>query len=313
MTDTGDSTMPHAHERLPAWAVFPVAALLSWVIGALPWIVSGMRLEISDAWPDFLPGHTPRVALPFGEYAVQPLLTVGVIGGAAAMAASLLARPSVRHPRVLAAAGASVGLLVALWQTVMVAGGSLADLREARLLVAGLIATLVVASAIGMVAGAGLAAHRGLVWPLGGALVASLAGPWFNDLVHRGVINPSWTNGVAKWNLWIGGVVLGLVLAAYGIQRTHLPVWLGALAVLWVMPAALIALNYVTYYGTRNPIRRGTVSEVLDGGRDVFVKALEPHTHVIGPLILAAVIGVLGEVARSARSTPALSADAPAA
>jgi hypothetical protein len=282
-----------------------------WVVGALPWIVSGLRLPISDAWPSLPPGGTPRVALPFGEYAFQPLALVGVIGGAAAVAVSLLTRPGTRRPRLIAAGGGLLGLAVALVQTVAVVRGALGPRAEARLLVVALVAVALVAAVLGLLAGAGLVARRGWAWVLGAGLVAALVGPWVNDLVHRGPASDgSWTSFVTQWHMWLGGALLGLALAVAGLRTMgRLVVWIGALAILWVVPAALTALNYVTYYGTRQALGPGVVAEVLDAGRDVFVAALGPGVRTFGPVVLAALIGLVAVLGRSLRPGPGVRTD----
>ena len=303
MSTPGATAFTHRAQRLGGWAVFGPAALTAWVVGALPWIVSGLRLEISEAWPSLPPGGTPRVALPFGEYAFQPLVVVGVIGGAAAVGVSLLARRGTSRPRLIAAGGGLLGLTVALVQTVLVVKGALAVRSEARLLVVALVAVVLVATVLGTLTGAGLVARRGWAWVLGAALVSALVGPWLNDLVHRAPASDgAWTSAVTQWHPWLGGALLGFALAVDGLRTMgRLAVWIGALALLWVVPAALIALNYVTYYGTHQKLGPGVVAEVLDAGRDVFVAALAPGVRTFGPVVLAAMIGTAAVLGRSLR------------
>ncbi|MDE9365607.1 hypothetical protein PZ938_08305 [Luteipulveratus sp. YIM 133132] len=267
-----------------------------------------MRLGISDAWPDVPPRGAPRVALPFNEYAFQPLLVGGVIGGAAAVTLSSWAAPSVRWRRTLAATAGLLALLIALGHTLQVVDGELGERREARLLVIALVGFALVSGVVGLLAGAVLARGRhGLAWPVAAALVAGLAGPWLNDLVHRSpALDGSWTDTIARWHPWVGGALLGICLGVWGARpAVRLIGTVAALAVLWVVPAALTALGYVTYYGTRTSPSRQTVSEVLDSGRDVFVEALkQTSAPVVGPLILALLLGLVGAVVTGSRSRP---------
>lgn len=233
------------------------------------------------------------MALPFGEYAFQALGTVGVIGGAAAVAVSLLAREGTPWPRLIAAAGGLLGLAVALAQTVHVVQGALAPRTEARMLVVALVLVALAGVALGLLAGGGLVRRKGWSWVLGAALVAALVGPWLLDLVHRGPAssNPL-LSALDRWHPLLGGVLLGVALAACGLRSTgHLVGWVGALAILWMLPAALTALNYTTYYVTRVPLHSGAVAESLEAGGDVFVAALGPDARTLGPVVLAVFIG----------------------
>lgn len=124
MTDTGDVAGPQLRamgvERwrvLPGWAVFLASAAGFWVVGFLPWIVAGMRLEVSSAWVRFDTREDPLVALPFTEYSVTTLFVSSVIGGCAALAVTRLAASSVRRPRLIGAAGAALAMVASLAQT----------------------------------------------------------------------------------------------------------------------------------------------------------------------------------------------------
>ncbi|WP_040883839.1 hypothetical protein [Janibacter sp. HTCC2649] len=294
---------------LPGWAVFVASGVAFWVVGYLPWIVEGMHVEVSSAWPRFDTLKGPVVGLPFGEYAFQALLVGGVIGGAAALAVSRLASPGVRFPRAIASTGAVIALVAALGQTLVTVRPALVDTDEARLLIGALILTSLGSGLLGVVVGAGVARAKGWPWLLGGAMVASLLGPWLVDVIARNPADdPQWLMRIARWHPWVGGIALGVVLAVFGYRpAARLVGWLVALAIAWVLPSALTAMSYVTYYGKQGTLSRDRILEVADAGRDVFVQSLQPSNHHIGPLVLAVVIGIAGATSklRGATDLPA--------
>lgn len=290
---------------LPRWAVVLVGAVAFWVVGFLPWIVEGMHLETSSAWPWFPTLEGPLVAMPFGEYAFPTLFVGCVIGGTAALAVSRLAAPAVTRPRALAASGALLALVAALAQTVLTVRPALAPIDEARLLVGALVVAVLGSGAFGILVGAGVARGSGWPWVLGGATAASLSGSWFVDLiVRRPDLDPQWTTWVAQWHPWLSGALLGGVLAAFGLRpATRLVGWFAALGIAWVLPSVLTTLTYVAHDASRGPLRRSQVIEVADAGRDVFVQSLLPGNHLIWPLVLAVGIGVAGATWRAGTAT----------
>lgn len=311
MTDSGEQGMEqHRWRVLPAWGVLVAGAVAYWLVGHLPWIVEGMRLDVSPAWPDRETVEMPRVAMPFGEYQFQALLVQGVAGGTAALAVSRLAGSSVGRPRVLAAGGALAALVVALAQTLLTVRPALATAGhvsdEARLLVAALVVAALGSGALGLLVGAGVAGGRGWPWLLGGATAASLSGSWLVDLVSRGPqADPAWLLRAAMWHPWVSGVLLGIVLAVFGFRPASRVVgWLPALAIAWLVPSVLTTVSYVTHSASRAPLGRSAALELADAGRDVFVQSLLPSHHAIGPLALSLVIGVAGSslVRRSERN-----------
>lgn len=306
----GDSTVPYrapsrnSRHLLPAWAVLVASAVAFWVVGFLPWIVEGMHLQVSSAWPRFDTILGPVVALPFNEYAFTALFVSSVIGGTAALAVSRLAASDVAHPRLVASGGAAIALVTSLAQTFFTVRPALADTDEARLLVGALIVAVLGSGVFGILVGAGVARGRGWRWLLGGAVAASLVGLWFIDVIARNPAgDPGWVMRAAQWHPWISGIALGAVLAIFGfLPATRTVGWLVALAIAWVLPSALTAANYVTYYASRGPLRRSQITEVVDAGRDVFLQSLSPDNHHVGPLVLAVAVGAAGAVWRLNRS-----------
>lgn len=298
------------HERwrvLPGWALLVAAAAAYCGVGFLPWIAEGLHLTSSPAWPNTSTVEGPRVALPFGEDTFPSLLVSSVVGGTAALCVSRLAAPGVRRGRLLAAAGGAIGLLAALAQTYATVRPAMAQTDEARLLVAALVVSVLVFGAVGLVVGAGVARAGGWPWLLGGATVASLAGPWLVDLVDRRPgAAPAWLLQLLQWHPWVSAILLGGVLAVFGwTPATRVLGWGVALAIAWVLPSVLTAATYAVAYFSQGSLTRDHAWEVVDAGRDVFVQSLRPGGRSLLPLALAVVLGVvLCVVLRTAHAHP---------
>lgn len=281
-----------------ALAVAGLAALTSWFVGALAWIVEGLQLPISSAWPGFNAAHTPRVALPFGEYEVPNLVTAGLIGGMAAVLISRvpgLVSPALRHPaRLPAAIGGALGLAAALAQTWTAVLPAISTRIEGKVLVGALLVAGVGAGAIGLAAGLGLTSHR--PWPRmgGGALGAAFAVHWVTALASA--LTPSFdTNPVSSAIVatapWVGGLLLGLALGTFGLRPPVRALgWLLAAVLLWVVPALFTATMYAAAYARSGSLSGGG-SELADAARDVLVGALHAEAARWMPLALALLLG----------------------
>ncbi|KGN37784.1 hypothetical protein N803_12050 [Knoellia subterranea KCTC 19937] len=294
-TVLGPGSPARPWQALPGWAVFVLAGAAWWLVGFLPWIVEGLHVDSSSAWPNFYTVDTPRVALPFGEYQFPALLTSSIIGGVAALAVARLGAATVARPRLLAAGGAIVAMTVALGQTLLTVTPGLASMFEARLLVLALAVAAIASALLGVLVGAAFAGRRGVAWLLAGALLASFTGPWFTDLVHRGpAVDQPWTELVARTYPGISGVVLGLVLGAYGARPARRRLgWLSAVVIAWAIPVGLSLLAYVTYAVTRGPLRQSVITDLAHSLRGELHYWLTPTVRIVGPLVLAVVIGAV--------------------
>jgi hypothetical protein len=274
---------------LPWVAAALIGAGVAWVLGALPWLVDGMRLPISSGWPALAPEDEVRVALPFGEYHLVDMLVFTAVGGAVGVVAARV--PKALSPASLTgwagATGALLGLGLAMAQTLRTVRPLLADDAEARLLVT----TLVGLGALGALPGAaaGLGIVRRSWWsPVGAALLAGCLGTWLVSLsrVLLGdrvagfleVVNP-WLVGalVAGALIWTGWVAAGRWAWAW---------WPVVVALLWAMPAAFSAMFYVGPYARSGMGEGPGRAELVDATRDVFVAALRPGNHLVTPYVV---------------------------
>lgn len=298
-------------ERVPrkpggwrALAVFTVGMLTFWVVGYLPWIVGGMRLPISSAWPTVGPDSTPLVALPWGEYELWSLLTGGVIGGIAAILTSRLWRPAadIRRGTVfLASLGATIGACAALGWNAVTLAQRISQTTEAGVLVIALFAVFALGVIVGQLCGVAL---LGRPWGrlMAVAIAAGFLVSWLGWLANR--IAPGSPNNLHTVTQWAGAVVLGLGLAHFGFRPgVRVIGWALAAAIYWVVPAIAAAVGSLAPYA-----RSGSVSslsglaDLADMAWDVFTSALSPGVRDWMPLAGAIVIGIVGAVMLSNRA-----------
>ena len=237
---------------LPTVALVPITGLVWWVIGFLPWILSGLT---------YGPGGT-RSALPLVGADLSPVVIGGGLGGLAAGAVVLLDRgPWVRR-LVAVVGGVATAAIITLLQSLAVLRNPVpGNFSTADRVLAGLSLTLVVMTLVGV------------AW---GLLV--LAGPVGQGLTLAGAAGalPVWTStvldllGVERQSdlLHSGAVVrwLGAALLAAGLVRiglrpaARLAWWPVAVVLAWIVGPTVTASGYLS-----GALRPGTPSsELLD-------------------------------------------------
>ncbi|KRE36899.1 hypothetical protein ASG73_11240 [Janibacter sp. Soil728] len=284
--------MSSSSSLLRGTAVVLVAGSLGWLAAALPWLLEGGRLPISSAWPSVVPDAGPWVALPAGEHRLSALLvTCGLVGVVPVVVGHLLRRslwPGVAG--ALVAATLSIG---DTWRTIdSLSGGS----RGAELLVAAHLGLALLGLLVGLVVA--IASCRGPRWlrTTARGAVATVLVSWVLDLVVTDPISISgWQTWVIAHQQHLLAAVLAVVLAVAGWRPlTTLLGWLGALAVVWVIPAGLTALTYLGSYAGGWASTSAGQSELVDGALDVLRAALDPTNRPVWPLAAALVAGAGG-------------------
>ena len=291
----------HRADRAVAAGVLPwVAAALSgtvvaWFLGALPWLVDGMLLPISSGWPALVPEDEVRVALPFGEYHLVDMLVFTVVGGAVGVVAARLPGPSspVSLSGWAGAAGALLGLALAMAQTLRTVRPLLGDDAEARLLVTTLVGLGSLGAVLGVAAGLGIVRRR---WwsPVGAALLAGCLGTWVVSLLGAllGDRAAGFLEVVHPW--LVTALVAGALMwtGSSSARRWAWAWWPVVLAILWAMPAAISAMYYVGPYA-RSGMGEGLGrSELVDATRAVFVAALRPSNHLVMPYVVGLLLAL---------------------
>jgi hypothetical protein len=131
---------------------------------------------------------------------------------------------------------------------------------------------------------------------------ASWAVEWVVNLSGVGNV-PAAIPTIARW---LPAVLVGLALAWCGFRpKIRILVWAADLALLWVVPALFISVNYV--FGTR--VYLGDFEEMALMGRQILAATLGPAGGA-GPLILlASAVALAGtgilEVRRRRQARPA--------
>jgi len=317
MTQEPDATVPRARAVHPALA-FGIGAL-SALVGLAPWLGTGARMPLQNLWAtDTMPDEMPLVLLPLSNYQAVSAAALLVIG--AAIAGTVVAIVRARGLAMSASAtlaGLLVVQLAALAQSALALAGGLGDEDRARLYLWVLIAAALLAMGLGVLALLGIASRRPVPSTLAIAAAAVALGTWLSEALV--VVMPGGTGGpVIVWQFaeWLPAVVTGIAVGWCGVRTVGRTLAsLAALALIWVGPAALVAL----FYGLGSRIYLQNPEELVPAMKQAFQMALGSAGQ--GPQRLAitlsaAVISWLAFAAWSRTRTapegaPTVSADAP--
>ncbi|MGN6751312.1 MAG: hypothetical protein ACTHJJ_02020 [Intrasporangium sp.] len=277
-----------------------------WVVGALPFLLTGLRLPLQNLWDtEQAPESMPRVALPLSQYLIGFLVAIGIVGGVAAALTGLTAPPERRRRGVRAAlSGAALAAAVSLAQTSIVVRNGLDGSKRAELYLSALVAVTVVGAVLGLVVGHAVAVGRPGARAIGVALLSTVLGGWLGTfLLLRGSAGSGVWQALYTAIPWVTAVVAGIGLALCPPRsRSAVLAWVGALVVVWVVPVILTAVSYVA--GSRAMLATSPPSEWLDAGWAVFRAALAPANHPLWPLALTIAVGLVG-LARLRPGAPA--------
>jgi hypothetical protein len=285
--------------------VVPIAAVLGWFVGLLPWIVRRSRQgTFGTPWN---PRNDLRDALlPYHHQLLPLLVVVTVVAGLLAGSAPWCSTSRRSRRLVLAALTTLGALLAAGWSVVQTLspdpdlGGSGTTADQVR-----------VAFVAVTVAGALLGLVLGLTVSLGGAAVRAVASApaavfiadWLGQLVLGGLGSPGPT--------WLPTLLAALAgagvgLALVGAARAHLlarvAAWVGSLVLLVVTASALTAVRYVLEALRGTPIRREALVELIVDGLRVMGASLQTTLSAWGPppapplvaVVVAATVGAVG-------------------
>lgn len=319
-TTPADRSEPRTRGNgLPGWGVLVVAALGFWLVGALPWLFTGLRQPAFGTWLGADATETPRVALPFAPGTLGLLAIVTTTGGILAQLAAYLGR----HPRpagpgepteprpsignaLWALLGAGLGAAATIAQCAHATAGSLADTPDSDLLVSGLTATAALSSTLGLVAGLAVVAGAPWLRTLGLAVTAAALPAWVSALLlHDRSGAPDLARDLASTTPWVLGVVLGVALGTLGlIPARRLVTWVLALGIAWVLPAGLTAIGYLSDALRSSTAQPGALRDLLGSVAQVLAGALGRDAHALGPYLLALVVGIAGSALQRRRTQP---------
>lgn len=284
--------------------------ILAGLLGLGPWLITGAQLPLQNLWAaDVAPDPMPASLLPLSQYELTTIVALLTVGGAAAGLAVRLWSPARRRLATWCAAAGVLGVqFTASVQSFTVLDGGLAGGTMARLYFAGLLAGVVLSVAAALVALLLVSSTSRATVALGVGLMAVPFASWMVEWV-AGVVGPfNIPAAVPPAARWIPAILVGCALAWCGLRPARRAVvWLVDLALLWVVPALFISVNYVL--GTR--VAAGDLQEMLLMSRQILAATLGPAGGA-GPLVLLAfVLALAGLGARTVavRRRRALPAD----
>lgn len=272
--------------------------ILAGLLGLGPWLITGAQLPLQNLWgAEVAPDQMPVSLLPLSQYELTTIVALLTVGGAAAGLAVRLWPPARRRLATWCAAAGVLGVqLTATVQSFTVLDGGLAGGTMARLYFVGLLAGVVLSLAAALVALLLVSSRSRALVALGVGLVAVPFASWLVEWV-AGVVGPlNIPAAVPTAARWIPAILVGSALAWCGLRPARRAVvWLVDLALLWVVPALFISVNYVL--GTR--VAAGDLQEMLLMSRQILAATLGPAGGA-GPLVLLAVaVGLAGLGART--------------
>lgn len=292
-----------------------VVGLAATALGLLPWLLTGARLPLQNLSSDApqpselsqngsleLDAFMPFSLLPLSQYAVVETAAWLVMGGVIAGLAIWLFRKRLTIDPWLASVGLLAGHLIVAVQAFTALRSVLPSVETGTArsyflaLLAGVAASVVLAQVLFWLLASGSKAAR-----LTGVVLSSIPlGSWLVGIVSR--LTPAQesfsTGGGASGLGWIGpvlpAIIVGLALGFTGVSPAkRLSLWFVGFAYLWLVPAALTAVQY----GLGSRVLLKQPRELVDASLQVFTMALGPAGQgpklVLTALIVGAVIALL--------------------
>lgn len=275
--------------RLPA--LVPVSGLAWWLIGYMPWIVTGLNGR-SQNLPDAGSGVAgTALALPLTNGSYSLLAAGALVGGVAAGFTGLLVPRGRVWPSLASLVGVAAALTITLTQSVgavreAAAGTFAADDR----VVYGLVLAVVSVTAVGWLVGASAILGR----PALGVALAVLAGAvpaWVWSVVAA--IQPGPMFNVSPVVHWIGAAVLVVALVVIGVRPpTRIAAWPVALVLAWLVGPALTAAGYLEQLVRPAAIRPDGLPDAFAATWQVFTLAVQPANRpsLVAQWIVAVVL-----------------------
>ena len=272
--------------------------ILAGLLGLGPWLVTGAQLPLQNLWgAEVAPDQMPVSLLPLSQYELTTIVALLTVGGAAAGLAVRIWSPARRRLVAwCAAAGVLVVQSTAAVQSFTVLDGGLTGGTTASLYFAGLLAGVTASLAAALVAHLLLCSRSRSLAALGAGLVAVPFASWTVEWVVGFVGHINVPAAVPSLAHWIPAILVGCALAWCGLRPARrAAVWALNLALLWVVPALFISVNYVL--GTR--VLAGDLQEMLLMSRQILAATLGPAGGAAPKVLLALVIALAGLGAKS--------------
>ncbi len=299
---TGESA---GRRGLPAFALAPLAALVWWGVGFLPWIVDLVGDNILST------NGFSRSAVPLlsGSSAGGLVVSAG-LGGVLAGLLVLLGRGRTWWSVTAVTLGTTIAMIVALAQSrAALRGGPQSTSPVDGRMLDGLAAIVVVMTFVGLVIGLlALAGPPGRGIALAG--VAGLVPMWAYTLATAVTSEVmSHADVVAPVTRWLGAALLVLALVVIGVAPVvRLLWWVPAIALAWIAAPSVTAADYLGTSLTRGPRSAEAVREYVSASWQVWRQAAEPGQRPLTPWIVAIALALVVSLLlgrRGSRDRPA--------
>jgi hypothetical protein len=286
--------------RLPTVALIPIAALVWWVVGFLPWILDGLRISPT--------GGTPVLAVPLFAGSLSAMVLGGGLGGLAAGMVALLGRGTRWRRAAAVTSGVVIAVAVALLQSALtLRDPSPSNMSAADRVLMGLTVVAIASTIVGLLWGlAALSGRVGLGLALAG--VAGAAPWWITAVLAALGMDRSIQDlyGSADVAQWIGVAVLGCALVIIGVQPVVRVVWwLAAVALAWVVGPTITASAYMEQLLRPGTTLSDAFGDSLDVAWQVWRMAASVERRPLTPWVVAIVAAALVSIGiRWARRAP---------
>jgi len=282
---------------VPAAALVPLAAMVWWAVGYLPWLAAELGGSFAGSQsPGGAGVGDARLAVPLTAPSMSLLVLGALVGGVVAGMLGLVARPGHRLRSAMATlTGVGVSVTVAGGQAVLAASTAAPGaFASDPLVLAGLCVVLGLTALLGWAFGACATLGR----PGAGMALAVLAGAapaWLSSsLTQLTGSSPLGQLGAGGTTIvWLGGAVLGIALAVIGVRPpSRLIWWPVALLLAWMVGPVLTAVAYLEQL-----IRPGAgvprfLIEAVQADVQVLGSAAALGARSLAPWVAAIAIGV---------------------
>ncbi|KRC64069.1 hypothetical protein ASE12_04405 [Aeromicrobium sp. Root236] len=269
---------------LPPLALVPIAAVVWWVVGFLPWILDGLGPDVPAG------ASSPVFAIPLYAGHVGELVVGAGLGGVAAGLLTLCGT----GPRTLRAAACAVGVTGAVFITVLQSRSAVNGftfLRPDTRITNGLSVVVILTALVGL--GLGLLALVGRIGV--GLALAAVAGavPSWLLSVHMaiGVNDLGSAQVVTDVSRWGGAAVLAFALVVIGMQPAlRLVAWPGAVLVAWFVGPTITAASYMEVFLRPGMGLPDLWGEPFSAAADVWRLSASPDLRPLASWITAIVV-----------------------
>jgi hypothetical protein len=282
---------------LPPLALVPLAGVVWWVVGFLPWILDGLGQDVVRA------GSFGPLAVPLFTGNVSALVLGAGLGGVVAGLVVRLGAGSRAQCAGACAAGVGIVLFSSLTQSRIGVRGVGIDHR----ITTGLTVVVILTTLVGL--GIGLLSLTGRVGlGLSVAVVAGAVPVWLMSALNAvGVGNGGQLQDAQNLTRWAGAVALAVALIIVGLQPAMRAVaWPGAVLLAWFIAPTITAAGYMEVFLRAGMGLQEMWGDHLSAAADVWRMAASPHARPLTPWIAAIIVatGVALWLARRHPSEP---------